>query len=129
MQSSTEVEELKICINCKYILGKKIHTEHSDTWQCHHPNNIIKKETDLVTGNLEVTVRLTPKQLRYDFILTEHISKDLIGEFRDTHCGREGTWYEEYIRPDYTNTIETAQTVVKAISTKKSIRDLTVSDL
>jgi len=47
MEATTEV---KLCINCVHLLGKRMNTEQAGAWRCHHPSNILSDTTDLVTG-------------------------------------------------------------------------------
>lgn len=46
-------EELKLCVNCKHLLGKRSNLEDAaEKWKCYHPLNIATSKTNLVTGEV-----------------------------------------------------------------------------
>lgn len=81
-------EEKKFCCDCKFLLGLRHRDDLVSDWKCVHPNNLTvnKIELDLVLG--------------VDKYIREYREENIY-KLRETYCGKDGIWYEEYIEPDY----------------------------
>lgn len=80
--------EVKLCCDCKWLIGNRNRLENADLWVCGSTFNVEKKEVDLLTGEDVVTYRIgSCKNTRYS-------SNEV------NACGPLGLWYEEYIYPE-----------------------------
>ena len=106
MNGATGIPEVKLCINCEHLLGKRMHTDCAGAWRCHHPSNVLSNTTDLVTGAQVLTYVASSL---YD-------CRSSLGI-----CGVEGKHYKRYIIPDYPATCLMAATTRPA---KPKLEDL-----
>lgn len=78
----TTEPQLKLCINCKHLARSSL--AGPENWKCLAEQNIIARETDLVTGATVVKRHfLTCYDARAE------------GVKRQENCGPEGRWFEE----------------------------------
>lgn len=80
--SETEQKEIPLCKNCKHINYTNL-AANWKFWECHHPNNYARSETNPVNGDPKL--KYSPSMLRSE-------GENTI--LNDTFCGPEGKWYE-----------------------------------
>jgi len=109
-----EIHTGRFCCNCTHLLGVRNNTFSVDKWRCNHDANINKKEYDLVTGQL----------------VTKHIIESLYDlRIGDEACGVTGNWYEEYVKPDFTEQVSKIVGATNTAPRKQSLRNVTADDL
>jgi hypothetical protein len=85
-QEAVEAMQPKLCINCKH-LTKSI--SGAENWKCFAEQNIVSRETDLVTGETVV---------KRHFLTCYDARKSALARTDIYHatenCGPEGQWFE-----------------------------------
>jgi hypothetical protein len=73
----------KLCKDCKYFDRQSISGSMSN--ECGHPKNIDKPNTNMVTGEIKVRHKNSPRYMR--------MQRWWIAAM-DGHCGASGRWFE-----------------------------------
>ena len=105
--SLTKEPELKFCKDCAHLLGRRTYQDKGDEWKCGAPQN--EKGINLVTGDKT-----------YNIILCKDLRT--ITFFNTEACGKEGKWYQEYIKLDPPNFAPIAPA-------KVALKNLSLDDL
>jgi len=82
----TNPTTLHFCSNCTHLLGNRSYQDNAASWRCNAVGNLGDSYYDLVSGR---KISNFIKDTCYDARASED------------SCGKEGRWYEEYVKPDF----------------------------
>jgi len=84
--SLSSLPEAPACADCEFLLGKRTVPEYFMGWLCNHPENILSRVRNVVTGLTETKyVKMNCAEARSD----------------ETACGPAGKGFKLYVKPQY----------------------------
>ncbi len=106
---TTEQTQLRLCKDCKHLLGKRDNTWNSDGWRCGAPQNIIKKVINLVNGEEEN-------------VYVEKYCLNQRNVDASARCGKTGEWFSPYEKPAFYSEpqLDPLEKILAAAQEKKS---------
>jgi len=111
----SDTKDTRYCCDCCHLIGNRTYLENAKGWKCGHEKNIDASTIDVVIGMpINQYKTLNVYATRGD----------------DQHCGWEGKWYVEYIKPHFYNPQTGEKSPLPEAKPKRvSVKGVTADDL